>query len=391
MIEDGRNSHATFQYGTRYAARADVVPVDPLALPLPSPDARPILYRTEPDFAVFNGIRDAAPDAWGRRLMDRAAGAIALDEFDYLVASGETRVGALAFGPTPEGGPLRQTPWGDAQPPEEAIDLAEVAEAVDKLQDLQELDPHVRDLLDPGSALGGARPKAATIKDGRPWIAKFPSRGDPYSFCSVEFAAMRLAAACGLNVPRIDLTMVADKAVYLIERFDRQVNRPDRVPYVSGLTLLGAHERDFDRYSYADLASAVRQLGTHPLTDLRELYRRMVFNILVTNDDDHLRNHGFLYDGAGWRLSPLFDVMPKPQAGSDRRLVLGVGTEGRLATLKNALSDVAAFGLTPEEAGGVVETLRAQVHSEWRTHFTQAGLTEPEISRFATCFAQAAP
>lgn len=161
---------------------------------------------------------------------------------------------------------------------------------------------------------------------------------------------MLLAAECRLNVPPLAFQRVLDRDVYLIECFDRKVvgDRLDRLPFASGLTLLGAHESDVSRYACADLAAALRQHGTSVRADLKELFRRMVFNILVTNDDDHLRNHGFLWDGKGWRLSPLYDVVPKPQVGLDRRLVLGVGSDGRSATLTNALSTSAQFDLSRE-------------------------------------------
>src|SRR3546814_20289226 len=150
---------------------------------------------------------------------------------------------------------------------------------------------------------------------------------------------MRLAAEGGLDVPPLDFRCVLDRDIYLIERFDRipHGKRLERLPFASGLTILGAHESEVSRYSYADLAGSIRQFGTQVRRDLHELFRRMVLNILVTNDDDHLRNNGLLFDGAGWRLSPLYDVVPKPQVGLERRLVLGAGPEGRNAPIGNPL------------------------------------------------------
>ena len=391
MVEDGRNSHAVFDYGTRYVRRADRVSLDPTALPLPIEGMRPAPFRTEPGFALFNGLRDAAPDGWGRYLMDKAAGAQALEEYDYLLASGDNRIGALAFGVPGENRPRRQAPWGDQEAAGERIDLAALAEAAAQVYDIDRLEPGLRRLLEAGSSLGGARPKAATEIDGRPWIAKFPAKDDLYSVSRVEYATMSLAATCGLNVPPIQLTRIFERDIYLIERFDRTPVSPLRLPFASGLTLLGAHESESTRYAYSDLAEALRLHGSQPRVDMAELFRRMVFNILVLNDDDHLRNHGFIHDGVGWRLSPLYDVVPKPQVGLDRRLVLGVGVEGRTATLDNALSNAAAFGLSTEEAGAIIETLRATVNETWRTAFTAAGLGPDLQARFATCFRQALP
>ncbi|WP_454762341.1 type II toxin-antitoxin system HipA family toxin [Caulobacter segnis] len=268
-----------------------------------------------------------------------------------------------------------------------------MAEAAERAQHVDQLDENLRRLLTAGSSLGGARPKAATDIDGQPWIAKFPARNDHFPECRVELATMRLAAACGLDVPNLAFERILERDIYLIERFDRRVagDRLDRIPFASGLTLLGAHESEVSRYAYADLAGALRRYGGRVRADLKELFRRMVFNILVTNDDDHLRNHGFLWDGKTWRLSPLYDVVPKPQVGLDRRLVLSVGPEGRQATLDNALAGAAHFDLGREEAAALIAAMAEQVHAQWAEHLQAAGVSEADRGRFATCFRQADP
>jgi len=386
MTDEPRNQFATFAYGRRYLERPDRIPVDPVALPLHDAGTSRI-FRTEEGFAVFGGIRDAAPDGWGQYLMYKAMGDRLPSEIDLILASGEHRVGALAFGPTPER-PERITPWGDGPAPGEEFTLAELAEAAERAQHVDELDENLRALLAAGSSLGGARPKAATQIGDRPWIAKFQKRGDSFPECRVELATMQLASECGLNVPALDFRCVMDRDIYLIERFDRvpHGNWLERRPFASGLTMLGAHESEVSSYSYADLAGAIRQHGTQVRADLHELFRRMVFNILVTNDDDHLRNHGFLFDGTGWRLSPLYDVVPKPQVGLERRLVLGVGPEGRNATIGNALAGAAVFDLGPEEASAMTEELRVMVAARWQPLFEEAGLSPADRGRFATCF-----
>ena len=199
---------------------------------------------------------------------------------------------------------------------------------------------------------------------------------------------MRMAEACGLDVPALDFRRVLERDIYLIERFDRvsHSNWVERRPFASGLTMLGAHESEVSRYSYADLAAVLRQHSTEVRRDLHELFRRMVFNILVTNDDDHLRNHGFLFDGKGWRLSPLYDVVPKPQVGLERRLVLGVGPQGRDATIANALAGAASFDLAPDQAAAMIEDMRVRVATMWEEYFTQSGVSAADRGRFATCF-----
>jgi serine/threonine-protein kinase HipA len=360
-----------------------------LPLPDPGPD---VTFRTEEGFENFNGIRDAAPDGWGRYLMYKAMGDRTPDETDVLLASGDHRVGALAFGPTPER-PQRITPWGEGDAPGEHFSLAELAEAVASAQEVEALDENLRRLLTASSSLGGARPKAATEVGRQPWIAKFPATDDTFPACRIELATMRLAAECGLDVPNLGFEQALGRDIYLIERFDRTPSNRGmlRRPFASGLTLLGAHERDVGRHSYADLAGALRQLGAEPRRDLTELYRRMVFNILVTNDDDHLRNHGFLFEAAGWRLSPLYDVVPKPQVGRERTLVLGIGPLGRAATLENAKAGAADFHLTPEEADAHIGALAQQVRSRWQDVFADAGVNAADRRRFATCFRQADP
>ena len=391
MTAEPRNQFATFAYGRRYLERADRIPVDPVALPLHEAGTSRT-FRTEEGFAVFGGIRDAAPDGWGQYLMYKAMGDRLPSEIDLILASGEHRVGALAFGPT-SAQPERITPWGGGSAPGEEFTLAELAEAAERAQHVDELDENLRALLAAGSSLGGARPKAATKIGEQPWIAKFQKRGDSFPECRVELATMRLASECGLDVPPLDFRCVLDRDIYLIERFDRipHGNWLERRPFASGLTMLGAHESEVSSFSYADLAGAIRQFGTKVLQDLHELFRRMLLNILVTNDDDHLRNHGFLFDGEGWRLSPLYDVVPKPQLGLERRLVLGVGPEGRAATIENALAGAAVFDLSHDDANAIAEDMRRIVATRWEHLFTEAGISAADRKRFATCFRLAAP
>ena len=391
MTDEPRNQFATFAYGRRYLERPDRIAVDPVALPLHEAGTSRT-FRTEEGFAVFGGIRDAAPDGWGQYLMYKAMGDRLPSEIDLILASGEHRVGALAFGPT-SAQPERITPWGDGPAPGEEFTLAELAEAAERAQHVDELDENLRALLAAGSSLGGARPKAATKIGDQPWIAKFQKRGDSFPECRVELATMRLASECGLDVPPLDFRCVLDRDIYLIERFDRipHGNWLERRPFASGLTMLGAHESEVSSFSYADLAGAIRQFGTEVRQDLHELFRRMLLNILVTNDDDHLRNHGFLFDGEGWRLSPLYDVVPKPQLGLERRLVLGVGPEGRNATIENALAGAAVFDLGHDDAKAIAENMSRTVATRWEKLFIEAGISAADRKRFATCFRLAAP
>lgn len=382
----GREAGARFRYGRRYLQREDRLAIDPVQLPLTASDADRE-YITEEGFALFNGIRDAAPDGWGRHLMERAAGAQALSEFDYLVATGDSRVGALAFG-TDLSGLRRIVSWAEEEVEGENLDLAEMIEAVRELDSAEGLPRKHRRFLLRGSSLGGARPKATTEYDGRQWIAKFGRADDRSPMCRIEFVTMKLAEKVGITVPSIRLEKVLDQDVYLIERFDRVRSERGyrRLPFISGLTILGAHESESSRQSYRGLADQLRRFGSEPTQDLQQLWRRMVFNILCNNNDDHLRNHGFVWDGRGWRLSPGYDIVSFPQVGTERDLAIVVGRNGRRATIENALTDVASFGLSRSEAISIARTMQKIVKTSWERLCVNNGFTGLEIGRLRACF-----
>jgi serine/threonine-protein kinase HipA len=386
QIGEGREATARFSYGRRYLERKDRLAIDPVQLPLHDPDSDRE-YTTPEGFVLFNGIRDAAPDGWGRLLMDRAAGGRPLTEVDYLVATGDTRVGALAFGPDLSG-PRRVWPWPEEDLDGENFDLAEMIEAVREIDTADDLSPKHRRFLARGSSLGGARPKATTVYKGKPWIAKFGRANDRYPMCRAEYVAMTLATLVGLNVPLVRLEKVLGQDIYLIERFDRVQDGAgfQRLPFISGLTIIGAHESESSQQSYRRLAEQLRLFGSAPGKDARELWQRMVFNILCNNNDDHLRNHGFLWDGKGWRLSPGYDIVPFPQVSLERDLAIGVGANGRRATLRNALSEVASFGLSRDEAVAITQIMQRKVKANWEKVCKKTGFTTAEIERLRTCF-----
>jgi len=385
-IGTGRKATARFAYGRRYLQRKDRLAIDPVQLPLHDAESEREYVAPE-GFVLFNGIRDAAPDGWGRHLMDRAAGARALSEFDYLVATGDARVGALAFGPDLSG-PQRVVPWREENLDAENLDLALVLEAVRELDTAEGLSPEHRRFLACGSSLGGARPKAAAEYSGKQWIVKFGRADDRFPVCRAEYVTMKLGEQVGLNVPPVRLEKILGQDVYLIERFDRISDGKEyrRLPFISGLTIIGAHESESPQQSYRRLAEQLRLFGSDPVNDARELWLRMVFNILCNNNDDHLRNHGFLWDRKGWRLSPGYDIVPAPQVSLERDLAIGVGRNGRQATLRNALSDVASFGLSREEAIAVAGAMQQTVKQAWEDFFRGNGFTPAEIDRLRTCF-----
>lgn len=375
-----------FAYGTRYLDRANALPVDPVALPLAGGRGGAQLLPPA-GLTLFGALRDAAPDAWGRRVIENRLRAPpdGLPESTYLDRAGSNRAGALD---------IRQTPTSDAEAGTlpSLIDLEHLQEAAARIEQGEAVPAHLELFFAGGPSLGGARPKCVLTADGHEWIAKFPAASDPFDTPTAERATLELAREAGLDVPRTRLEPLADgRRVLMIERFDREPSEHGmtRRHMVSALTLLARHEQDAPNSSYAALTDAlgVHGVGGRIAGDRAELFARMIFNILISNDDDHLRNHAFLYDpaGAGWRLSPLYDVVPRPQLAQERRLHLAVGPQGRLATLDNALAGAAPFGLRPVAAARIIDRVVRVVRS-WREIFDRLQVPAQLCDQLASAF-----
>jgi serine/threonine-protein kinase HipA len=391
MIEQGLELHASrFAYGRRYLARKNAVPIDPVALPL-AEGRRVIEQVPAAGLAWFGALRDATPDAWGRRVIENRLHAPpnGLPESTYLDHAGPYRAGALDVRMTPA-----STPVSGALP--SAVDLEYLLEAAARIEEGEPVPAHLEMFFAGGPSLGGARPKAVVNVEGGEWIAKFPARNDPFNVPVIERATLELARAAGLDVPRTRMESLADgRQVMLIERFDREpaAGGIARRHMVSALTLLALAEQDSPDSSYAAIvdALAVRGVRGRIAPDRNELFARMVFNIMVSNDDDHLRNHAFLHDaeGDGWRLSPLYDVVPKPQVAEERTLHLSLGPQGRLARLDNALGGAGRFGLLPPDAARIIERV-VSVTRNWRRTFEDSGVPLRDCEQVASAFRDAA-
>ena len=393
LLEEGSTTQgAAFVYGLRYLERPNAIEVDPVSLSLCDRGVmRGVQLHPAAGLTLFGAIRDAAPDAWGRRVIEarRKVPLNSLPESEYLLAAGANRVGALDV----------RAGLDVAEPAGELGDIHKLdyfLEAAQRIESGLPIPARLEAFFDAGSALGGARPKA-TVSDGegKMWLAKFSSRADVFNVPLVEAATLRLAVHAGLSVPAVKVEdLGGGRHVMLIERFDRAgvAGAFTRKHFISALTLVGCTEMDSPQKNYADIADALRRHGaaSHLDSDLEELFGRMVFNILVSNDDDHLRNHGLLLApaGRGWMLSPLYDVLPRPTHAMERFLHLGVGLQGRLATLTNALSGAARFGLTQDKALAVVDKVWRVVR-EWKARFEEFGVPGAEIDKVSTAFRHA--
>ncbi len=361
----------SFAYGRRYPERSDAVPVDPVALPLGQAPREVTL-----NDGLYGALCDAAPDYWGRLVIaaERRTAPEALSEFDFLLAGDATRVGNLDFRDTPT------APEPELNPPR-FNQLRDVVLAAEKIEAGEEIDEHLLRLLRQGTSVGGARPKCTVELDDALWIAKFPARGDTLSIPRIEYATMALAERCDIRVPERRLVQAGGKDVYLVRRFDREKKGDGwlRHGFLSSLSLMEWDQRDRLLWEYPALAARMRR---HMSVDhISELFRRMVFNMLVRNTDDHPRNHGFLVRGTDILLSPAYDIVPtltQAGVGTEFSLAMSAGDYGREATLENALSRAAQFGLSQRTARRIVDDLLETCHT-WREHYREAGVSDHDI------------
>jgi serine/threonine-protein kinase HipA len=258
--------------------------------------------------------------------------------------------------------------------------LAALTAAVEKLEEDGRLPHEVLEQLEPGTSMGGARPKVTVEDDHRIWLAKLPEKTDRHNMQRIEYATLELARAVGLRVCGTRLEPVGAREALMLARFDRQWN-PDAKAYrryglVSGLTVLDAEDGYVgrERWSYLLLADELRRWSSKSAEDRRELFLRMAFNAMVTNNDDHPRNHALVHTQGGWRLSPAYDILPVPLVSVERRdLALEVGRFGRAASLYNIVSRCEVFGLTREEARALIDAMLRVVRG-WREFFARQGV-----------------
>jgi len=379
-----RGQSSVFEYANEWLGYSDAFALDPANLPL---EERQIYTSTDKS-ALPGALRDTAPDRWGQQLIKRAfrkAGEErSLSEIDYLLAINDrTRIGALRYKREGEEGFDHDIGHYRVPP---LIQLPALVNAADAVQTNSETAEDLKLLLNEGSPLGGARPKSAVVdNDGTLAIAKFPKPDDDRSIPHGEVLAMTLAKRAGIDVAAARLQDVAGRSVSLITRFDRDSDR--RIPFLSAMSLLGLN--DGDSAAYTDIAETIRMYSSAPTEDLHELFRRIVFSVMVGNLDDHLRNHGFLYDQDNkWRLSPAYDLNPVPLTEKTRELTTWISEEGPEADLELVRRAAPFFALKPHQASAMIEQVAAALNG-WKNIAHQLGMSAADIAVYATAIGSA--
>lgn len=352
--------------------------------------AKPAIAIYEPELPLTAGIlplldglsmsgciRDAAPDAWGRRVIInkmlglKGAGTdtAALDELTYLLESGSDRIGALDF----QKSPTEYIPRSANN-----VGLTELLESAERVEKGITLTPELDKALFHGSSIGGARPKALIEELGIKYVAKFSSTSDLYSVVKAEFMAMRLAQLAGLNVAPVKLVRAANKDVLLIERFDRIKTKTGwtRKAMVSALTLFGLDDMMARYASYETLAEIIRHRFSNPNETLKELFSRLVFNILCGNTDDHARNHAAFWNGKQLSLTPAYDICPQGRTGNEASQAMRIYGNNNLSQLKNCLETAHNFLLSKTEARAIFEQQITVIEDNWSAVCDEAQLSE---------------
>jgi serine/threonine-protein kinase HipA len=373
-----------FVYGRSYLERPNAVALDPVELKL-----SPRTYNTVALGGVFGALRDASPDYWGRLVIQRHLGNAQPGEMAYLLFSPDDRAGALGFG-------LNQTPPAPRRSFNQTLDLAKLQATADAIVADESgagavEHEQVEKLLAIGTSMGGARPKAVVEDGDGLWVAKFNRPEDPWNSARVEHAMLLLARACGLVTAESRVAEIGGRDVLLVKRFDREQSPQGyrRARMVSALTLLRAEDtyQSRDKWSYVLLAEELRRVCSDPERNAVELFRRMCFNALISNADDHPRNHAVIAREQDWQLSPAYDLTPATPVSQERRdLAMACGDAGGFASADNLLSQSARFLLAPLQAEAIIAAMEEQVRASWYATARGAGVSERDCDRIASAF-----
>jgi serine/threonine-protein kinase HipA len=387
---------AAFAYDRTWLAAPDAFPIEPQLQLAEGSQFPAVLGEGSP----FHGaIADTEPDGWGQRVIRRdhakqrevarkarKAEPAPLGRLDYLLAVDDrSRVGALRF--RDEQGSFQRTAPDGARTAPPLIELAHLLSATRAVEMSAETAADLEYLRGRGTSLGGMRPKCTVVdEDGALAIGKFPSVTDERSIPRGEVLALRLAKLAGIDAAEGRIVISGTAPVAVIRRFDRVGGR--RLMYISAATLLGIDPHAADDHAYTDIVDALRTHGATPPSDIHELWRRIAFSILITNVDDHLRNHGFLHATKGqWRLSPAFDVNPVPDKTRELKTWISHET-GPDATIDSLLSIASYCGLSLKQARTILREVDAAV-AQWRRLGTEVGMTAADLDQYAGAFEHA--
>ncbi len=376
------NGNVLFNYGRSYLER---IGDQPSAIPIYEPEL-PLQAGALPlpeGLTMPGSIRDAAPDAWGRRvIINKKLGlkgadtdTAELDELTYLLESGSDRIGALDF----QRSPTEYVPRAANN-----VSMEELIESAERVEKGIPLTPELDQALFHGSSIGGARPKALIQDQGKKYVAKFSSSTDLYSVVKAEFIAMRLAHLAGLNVAPVKLVKAANKDVLLIERFDRQPKDGSwsRRAMVSALTLLGLGDMMARYASYETLAETIRHRFTDPKDTLKELFSRLAFNILCGNTDDHARNHAAFWNGNSLTLTPAYDICPQGRTGNEASQAMLISGNNNMSQLRSCLEAANHFLLSEDDARAIFGHLIESIEKQWDSVCGEAELSEVDRKLF---------
>ncbi|MEX2580533.1 MAG: type II toxin-antitoxin system HipA family toxin [Verrucomicrobiales bacterium] len=368
-FDDG--GRQTFVYGRSYLERAAADPIYEPELPL-----RRGVHDPVGGLAHFSCLRDAAPDAWGWRVIEnrvfgrgQAGAGRDLDEGTYLLQSGSDRTGALDF---------QESPTDYVPRDVDSASLEDLQRAAELLATDQPIPSDLEQALHHGTSIGGARPKAAITGEDAKYVAKFSISTDTFPIVKAEYLAMTLAARVGLTVAEVSLEKVTGKDVLLVKRFDRDQCEGGwcRRSLVSALTVLALDERWAREAAYPDLVDRIRVDGVEFGKDAKELFSRLVFNVLVGNTDDHARNHSFFVEGVNIRLTPAYDITPFPRTGGEAGHGMKITRESNLSRIRLCLDTASEFGLSEEEGRSIVDAQVRAITEHFDSLCEEVGMTK---------------
>ena len=365
-----------YAYGHQYLSSPVSIALNNEYMPLTSTPMKLHERRLRDGGALPLTLRDALPDSWGRRVLEVQHGG-ALDDIDVLLLTNSDRVGAMVFS--------ESLPIYAESNETSLILLEEMSEAVKRLEMSMEITPEMRRLLQRGGSLGGARPKATFIHNNRRWIAKFPALGDDHDVELLEISLLKLAELCGIEVSASHLEPIQRGHAILIARFDRdgEVGSERRIHYLSASALLNA-PYESNAGSYVEFAQLIRKISCNPKCDLNQLYRRMIFNLVVDNSDDHVKNHGALHMGGNqYRLSPAFDIVMQFKNIGYQELAI---TNGNHTSSMRLAKEVAPhFGFNHQEATNIIDSIQQTVHAQMANIAGQFGADAALQQRIKLC------